>query len=141
MKFRSLFVACMISLTLIGSVSCKKEAEQQVTDVITKLMTDGTWRVTNFTENSTAITSSFNGWVFKFNDNYTVTATMGSTVYTGSWQSNMSTQTISAQFASTVGNPIIKLNGTWNIGNSSLTVGSFTQTKSGIPYTMELTKN
>jgi hypothetical protein len=75
MKLKSLFGVCMLGLVLIGSLSCKKAVEEQYNDIIKKLMTDGSWVVTNFTENTTTITSSFNGWVFKFNDNNTVTAT------------------------------------------------------------------
>jgi hypothetical protein len=140
MKLRSLLGICMLGLVLTGSVSCKKAVEEQYNDIIKKLMTDGTWFVTGFTENGTTITSSFNGWVFKFNDNNTVTATKVASVQSGTWQSNVTSQTIAAQFAATVGDPLVKLNGTWNITTSTATVGNFTQTKSGVPYTMELTK-
>lgn len=140
MKLRSLLSVCMISLVLIGSLSCKKAVEEQYNDIIKKLMTDGSWVITKFTENGTYITSSFNGWVYKFNDNNTITATQGATIQSGTWQSDVSTQTITAQFANAVGDPLVKLNGTWKIANSTPTVGNFTQTKNSIPYTMELTK-
>jgi hypothetical protein len=114
--------------------------EQQYQDLLKKLMTDGSWVITKFTENGVDITTSFNAWVCKFHDNNTMTATQGTTVKSGTWQSDLSAQTIGAQFDAGVGDPLQKINGTWNITSTSATVGKFAQTKGGISYTMELTK-
>jgi hypothetical protein len=132
-----------MSTLILCSLSCKKAVEEQYDDILKKLITDGSWVITKFTEGGTDITGSFGGWVCKFNDNNTLTATQGasSNVQTGTWQSNTASQTISAQFSSGVTAPLEKINGTWNITASSATVGKFSQTKSGIFYTMELTKN
>lgn len=144
MKSRSLINVCIAAFLLFGSVSCKKAVEEQYDDILKKLMSDGSWVITKFTENSTDITSSFGGWVCKFHDNNTMTATQGTgasaVVQSGEWQSNITAQTITAQFAPSVGFPLSKINGTWNITSTSATVGKFAQTKGGIPYTMELTK-
>lgn len=130
----------MVGIMIIGSLSCKKAVEEQYNDIITKLMTDGSWTITKFTENGTDITPSFNAWICKFYDNNTMSATQGAVVHSGTWQSNVTAYTITAQFAGTVGEPLSKINGTWNITTSTATVGNFTQTKAGVPYTMELTK-
>lgn len=144
MKLRSLLGFYMMGMLMIGSLSCKKAAEEQAEDIMKKLMTEGSWIVTDFTENSVDITSSFNGWVCKFNDDNTMIATQGTgtsaVVKSGTWQSNLSAQNIVAQFPPTVTDPLAKLNGTWTIASSLPTKGNFTQTKGGIPYTMELTK-
>lgn len=144
MKFRSLFALTLLGVFLLSSLSCKKAVEKQYDDILKKLMADGSWIITKFTENSNDITPSFNGWVCKFNDNNTMTATQGAgataTVHSGTWQSNITAQTITAQFTSSVGEPLSKINGTWNITNTTATVGSFSQTKGGVAYTMELTK-
>jgi hypothetical protein len=139
MKTRKILFFSLIAFFLMGA-SCKKAVEQQYDDILKKLMTDGTWIITKFTENGTDITPSFNAWICKFNDDNTVTATQGVTVKTGTWQSNITAQTIFAQFPSSVGDPVQKLNGTWSITSTSATVGKFAQTKGAIPYTMELTK-
>ena len=134
----------MAGFLFVSSLSCKKAIEEQYDDILKKLMSDGSWVITKFTENSGDITPSFSGWVCKFHDNNTMTATQGSgagaVVQSGDWQSNITAQTITAQFAATVGFPLSKINGTWNITSTSATVGKFAQTKGGIPYTMELTK-
>ena len=140
MRISRFLVLCLLALVTTGTPSCKKAIEQQYEDIVKKLMTDGSWTVTRFTENGVDITPSFNAWICKFYDNNTMTATQGSTVQSGTWQSNFSAQTITAQFAGTVGDPLQKINGTWNITSTSATKGGFSQTKSGVPYTMELTK-
>ena len=144
MRLTSFLAACMMAVLLTGSLSCKKAVEEQYDDIIKKLMTDGSWIITKFTENSADITPSFNAWVCKFYDNNTMSATQGSgpsaVVQSGTWQSNISAQSISAQFANSVGEPLSKINGTWTITSTTPTVGKFSQTKAGIVYTMELTK-
>ena len=140
MKLRYLLIICTMVFAVSGG-SCKKKVEQQYEDLLKKLMTDGSWIITKFTENGTDITTSFNAWVCKFHDNNTMTATQGTDTKAGTWQSNLTSQTISAQFESSVGDPLQENNGTWNITSTTATVGKFAQTKSGIAYTMELTKN
>jgi len=130
----------MVTILMIGN-SCKKAVEQQVEDVIKKTITDGTWYVSKFVEGGTDITSSYNGWVCKFNDDNTLVATKTSTIQTGTWQSNFASQTFSAQFSSAVGDPLQKLNGTWTVVSSTATKGGFSQTKNSVSYIMELTKN
>lgn len=143
MKSKGLLLVLMCSI-ILSSLSCKKKIEEQYEDVIKKLMVDGSWTVTKFTENGNDITTSFNGWICKFNDDNTMSATQGAgataVVHAGVWQTNLSAQTISAQFNGAVGDPLAKINGTWNITSSAPTVGKFAQTKAGISYTMELTK-
>jgi hypothetical protein len=141
MKIRRVLVFSIMSFLLLCSTSCKKAVEEQYDDVLKKLITDGSWVITKFTEVGVDITGSFGGWVCKFYDNNTLTATQGLTVQSGTWQSNSTSQTISAQFNSSVTAPLDKINGTWTISATSATVGKFTQTKAGVAYTMELTKN
>ncbi len=144
MKRKQTLVLFLLAFAFATSLSCKKDVEEQYDDILKKLMVDGSWVITKFTEDGNNITASFNGYICKFHDNNTLTATYGtgtsSTVLSGTWQSNITAQTISAQFAGTVGDPFAKINGTWNITSSSATVGKFAQTKNGMAYTMELTK-
>ncbi len=144
MKARHFIVVCLMGMILLPSISCKKAIEEQYDDILKKLMTDGSWTITSFTEGGADITASFGGWICKFHDNNTMTATQGTApgaiVHTGAWQSNITAQNITAQFPASVGEPLSKINGTWGITSSSPTVGRFAQTKGSISYTMELTK-
>lgn len=140
MKTRRFLMLCLLAFSITGAPSCKKAVEQQYEDIVKKLMTDGSWTITKFTENGNDITSSFNAWICKFYDNNTLTATQGSTIQGGVWQSNVSSQSFSAQFSANVGDPLQKINGTWSIVSTSATKGGFAQTKNGVAYTMELTK-
>src|SRR5438128_10690985 len=125
MRTRNFLMLCLVAFFIVGAPSCKKAVEQQYDDILKKLMTDGSWIITKLTEDGVDITASFNAWVCKFNDNNTMSATQGTTVQTGTWQSNITAQTISAQFAASVGDPLQKINGTWAITSTSATVGKF----------------
>jgi hypothetical protein len=140
MQTKRALLITIASFFLLSSMSCKKAIEEQYDDVLAKLMADGSWVITKFTEGGTDITASFGGWVCKFYDNKTMTATQGAYVQNGVWQSDITAYTISAQFNSSVAAPLDKINGTWNITSTTATVGKFSQTKAGVAYTMELTK-
>jgi hypothetical protein len=140
MKTRRILILTLMSLFMFTSMSCKKAIEEQYDDVLKKLITDGSWVITKFTEGGTDITGSFGGWICKFYDNNTLTATQATNVQGGVWQSNTASQTITAQFYASVTAPLDKINGTWTITSTSATVGKFSQTKAGVAYTMELTK-
>lgn len=48
-------------------------------------VTAGTWRITNFTEDTTDHTSDFTGYNFTFATSNTLVATNGTNTYTGIW--------------------------------------------------------
>lgn len=52
---------------------------------LTNTVTNGSWRVTQFTEDGIDETSDFTGYNFTFNPNNTVTATNGTNEYQGVW--------------------------------------------------------
>ena len=100
---------------------CKKAIEKQAEDAILKAMTDGQWVITSFTNNGSDITSDFSAYKFQYFSNYTVNAIKNGTVEkTGAWQGDVNTMTISADFPNVV-NPLLMLNGTWHITNTSWT--------------------
>jgi len=138
-KYLLLFVLAFMAL---GNYGCSKKAvEQQYDDILTKLMADGSWRVTKFMEGTTDNTAEFSGWVFTFYQNKTSTAVKGTTTQTGGWQSDITNQQFIVQPNPSSVYPLQKLEGTWKIVNATATVGSFSQTKSGVNYTLEMTKN
>jgi hypothetical protein len=99
--------------------SCKKLVEKKAEDAIMKVMTDGQWVVTSFTSNGSDVTTDFSGYSFQFFDDYTVKAVKNGTVaQTGTFQGDVSAMTISSNFPNAV-NPLLLLNATWHITNTS----------------------
>jgi hypothetical protein len=124
-----------IILAVTVLASCNKIIETKAEDAIMKVMTDGQWVITNFTSDGTNITSDFSGYSFQFFDDYSVKAMKNGTVEkTGTFQGDFNAMTISANFPNAV-NPLLLLNGTWHITNTSdtyviatMTVGSEVRT-------------
>jgi len=125
-------------MILLGS--CDKAVEKIGEDLVIKAMTDGQWKVTKFTQNSTDITASFSGYKFQYYSNKTVDAILnGTTERTGVWDGNASTMTTSANFAGAP-NPISLINGTWNITDSGWTYVEAKQTNGTEVKTLRLDK-
>lgn len=130
------------SLAVILLSGCKKAIENIKEDMVIKAMTDGKWKVTNFTLNSANITADFTNYRFKYYSNKTVDAINSGTVEkTGNWDGNASTMTTWASFTSPA-YPLNLINGSWQITNNSWTYVVATQTDpgSGDVKTMRLDK-
>jgi hypothetical protein len=97
--------------------SCKKLVHQAEENAILKIMTNGQWAVTNYSENDTNITSIFSGYSFQFVANGTVMGIKGDTTINGTWSANVSGHSITSDFP-TAGNPLDKLNAIWTITDS-----------------------
>jgi hypothetical protein len=120
--------------------SCKKAIQKQEENAIVKAMTDGQWVITNFTTNGTDITTDFAGYKFQYFSNNTVEAIKnGSVENTGTWQGDINTMSISANFSNVV-NPILLLNGTWLITDNSWTYVKATTTINSEVRTLRLDK-
>ena len=81
-------VVLVLSLSLIVSCSTNEDDSTNTTVEIVQLESTaetGTWRVTNLVDSGQDETSDFNGFVFSFLENGTVTATNGTTIYDGTW--------------------------------------------------------
>jgi len=128
---------------MLGTViltGCKKLVEQKAQDAILKAMTDGQWVITNFTSNGTDLTSDFSAYKFQYFDNYTVNAIKNGTVdKTGTWQGDVNTMSISANFANAV-DPLLLLNGTWHITDNGWTFVDATMTVGTEVRTLKLDK-
>lgn len=121
-------------------LSCKKAKEAIYEDLVIKAMTDGQWTITSFTLNGTNITSEFNGFKFQYYSNKTVDAILNGTVEkTGTWDGNATNMTTSANFPGAV-NPLLRINGNWNIINNSWTYVNASQTVGTEVKTMRLDK-
>jgi hypothetical protein len=130
MKQLTLFI---VGLLLISG--CKKIVEKKAENAILEAMTDGQWVITSFTSNGNDLTTDFAAYKFQYFTDYTVNAIKSGVVEkTGVWQGDANTMTISADFPNAA-NPLLMLNGTWHITNTSwtyvianMTVGSEART-------------
>ena len=127
-------------LIMIALGSCEKAVEKIGEDLVIKAMTDGQWKITKFTQNGTDITSNFSGYKFQYYSNKTVDAILnGVTERSGTWDGNASAMTTYANFPSAT-NPILLINGTWNITKNSWTYVEATQTNGTDVKTLRLDK-
>ena len=131
-------ITLLIIITALGS--CKKTVEKIGEDLVTKAMTDGQWKITKFTQNGTDITSSFSSYKFQYYSNKTVDAILnGVTERSGTWDGNATAMTTWASFPGAP-NPIVLINGTWNITNNGWTYVEATQTNGTEVKTLRLDK-
>ena len=131
----------LILLLFITSLAaCKKTVEKIQEDLVIKAMTDGQWKVTNFTINGSNVTPDFVNYRFKYYSNKTVDAINNSVVEkTGSWDGNSSTMTTSASFTGAV-HPLALINGSWHIDRNSWTYVEATQIAGADTKVMRLDK-
>ncbi len=133
------FVLNLLSLAVL-CFGCAKTAENIQEDIVIKAMTDGQWRITNFTKAGTDRTADFAPYRFQFRSNNTVEAINNGTVEkTGNWQADPLAKTISSSFTNAAA-PLMLLNGTWTITKNSWTFVEATQTLNGEILTLRLDK-
>lgn len=80
----SLFI--LAAASLIALTSCKKDdnSKSNTVEGVTKIATDGTWRITYFFDDSDE-TTNYTGYNFTFGSGNVLTASNGSTTHTGTW--------------------------------------------------------
>ena len=124
---RLYLVALMLFVML--SFSCKKFIRQQEEKAALNIITNGKWYVEQYVQNDSDITTSFSGYLFKFDANGIVTGANDSISSKGSWVPDVPSKTISSIFPSASA-PVSLLNGTWKIKDSynDLVVASYTDT-------------
>jgi hypothetical protein len=111
-----LYIIFLLTLA-VPLPSCKKYVQQQEKNAILQIMTTGVWYVQDYTQNGSDITATFNGFVFKFDANGTVTGIQSSSSTLGAWSANISALTITSNFPSAP-DPLKQLNETWKITDS-----------------------
>ena len=81
----------MLNFTLMSSMCSSDDDNSSSNDnsaeilQITNAMQVGTWRITSYVDSGQNETNDFTGYNFTFSANGTLTATNGTTTYTGSW--------------------------------------------------------
>ncbi|MBC7849146.1 MAG: hypothetical protein H7Y31_05400 [Chitinophagaceae bacterium] len=106
-------------VALFSASSCKKKIEDKKQDIIMTAITDGTWIVEQYFEETTNISSDFVDYDFKFNTDGSVTGTKQGVTTNGTWAGDASNYSISSNFPSAVA-PLQKMNGVWKITDSYL---------------------
>ena len=126
---------------LISSVTgCKKAIENIKEDMIRKIMTEGQWKISSFTEDGTELGADYADYAFKFNENETMDASSpGSLKASGSWRGDTDALTISTNFPGAA-NPLLRTNGTWKINSTTETTVNATQVGGSAARTMKLVK-
>jgi len=104
-------------LSGIFLASCKKLIQNQVKKQVISDVTNGLWYVTSYEQNDSNITAAFNGYVFKFDANNTVTGILNTDSVQGEWLVNVDARTIMSDFP-TAGYPLNQLNETWYVDDS-----------------------
>lgn len=79
----------MRKLLLVGSlmllmVSCKKDDVKQKENIEAEV-SNGTWKISYFSDSGTDETAKFTGYNFEFKSDGTLTASNGSNTYNGTW--------------------------------------------------------
>ncbi|HEY0751353.1 MAG TPA: hypothetical protein VGD26_09360 [Chitinophagaceae bacterium] len=127
-------------ILLLSFCSCEKLIEEAAEDAIVDAMTTGQWVVTKYTRAGNDITTDFSGYKFQFHRNETVDAIKNATIEkSGTWKGDGNAKTINAQF-NTTAEPLVLLNGTWQITNNSWTFVEASQTVAGEARTLRLDK-
>ena len=107
----------IVPFLLLLLCSCKHYIQQKEQDALEAVVTSGEWYVSGYEQNDSNITSSFSGYLFKFDANNTVTATNGTLSATGQWSDNIAALTITTEFPGASA-PLVDLNETWKITDS-----------------------
>lgn len=114
MKFIRIYIPV---ICVLFALSCKKLVEDQKRQAVMSFITNGQWKVESYLVDSLPITSEFDGYIFKFNEDGTVTGTNDTTSTRGTWVGEVSDYSITSEFPG-AGDPLQKLNGHWVIKDS-----------------------
>jgi hypothetical protein len=113
-------IAALILLSALVFCSCKKLVQQQEQNALVSIITNGTWYVQKYVQDTTDISSSFSAYTFQFRSDGTVTGTNGTVSINGTWSGDLTSKTITSNFPAGSG-VLNDLDGVWKITDSSLT--------------------
>jgi hypothetical protein len=115
---KTLVPLVLTCLWLTTATSCQKFIDRQKEKMAMDIITDGDWYVEQYIQDTTNVTSEFLNYLFHFHEDRTVTGTLGTEVYNGTWEEHISDISISSQFP-TAPDPVKRLNGKWKLKDSS----------------------
>ncbi|HLA54892.1 MAG TPA: hypothetical protein VK623_02230 [Flavobacterium sp.] len=85
---KKVFYSTLAFAFVLTTTSCSNDdsgSSNTTVAEVTTTITDGEWRITNFTEDGDSHTSDFTDYVFTFEDNNVIIADNGTTEYFGNW--------------------------------------------------------
>ncbi|HYC29123.1 MAG TPA: hypothetical protein VEB42_09905 [Chitinophagaceae bacterium] len=117
--FHRIFFAALLFAPFL--FSCKKSLQDTKEDIVMAAIITGRWYVSEYTVNTTDVTSEFAGYEFQFHGNGSVDGINGSTTITGTWAGDSNNFTIISSFPGSAGHPLTRLNGVWKWTDSDWT--------------------
>ena len=118
----------------------KEQIQEKQENLVIQAMVNGQWTITNYDKGGADVTTDFSSYKFQFKNNLTVDAiNNGNIEKTGTWNADATALTITSNFANAV-NPLVLLNGTWTIQNTTWTSVQANQIVSGELRTLRLDK-
>lgn len=126
-------------LLLLSAPSCKKLIEKKQQNLIIDAITSGVWLVQQYKEGTNDVTADFVGYEFQFRKDGTVSGTKSGVSTDGTWSGNANNYTITSDFP-TASDPVLKLNGIWQITDSYWDYVEAEMTVSGVKYILHLIK-
>jgi hypothetical protein len=125
---------------LLSFTGCQKYIEKKQEEAAISVVTSGRWKVSAFTKGSVDKSALFAPYSFQFQPTETVDAIRNGIVEkTGTWKVSVPDHTITSGF-SVATEPLVLLNGTYLITNSSSTTVDATQSVNGEVWTLHLDK-
>ena len=125
---------------ILLTILCGCSKEQIVKNAVIDAMTSGQWKVVNFKNDNSDVTSDFAAYKFQFKENLTVDAINNASLETtGTWTADGNARTISSTF-NNANATITLLNGTWQITDNSWTYVVASQSVNGTIRLLRLEK-
>jgi hypothetical protein len=128
-----------ILLFCVFSISCKKAIEKKKEQIVLDAVTNGLWVIELYSEDGITMTTLFNGYEFKFNENETLAALKLGAATQGTWKTDISQYSITTNFPGAT-EPLSNLNAIWKLTDSDWTWVKSESTVSGIKKILHLRK-
>ena len=107
------YLNCFL-FAIVLFISCKKDSNN-----INNNISNGTWRITLFTDSGNDETGDFSGYSFTFGDNGVLTATKAGSSKTGTWNNNNNDFNIDIGEKTDSNKPLGELTDDWDIISKS----------------------
>jgi hypothetical protein len=139
LNMKKIFVILGFCSIIFSSCTKEDNAVNNVADAVT----NGTWRVTHFSERSNNETSDFNGYTFTFQSNGKIIASKNGVAKEGNWSESTSSNKLIIDLGakSDANKPLGELSDDWVIVSKTDTKINLTDDNSSSNELLEFTKN
>ena len=112
----------LLSMSAICLLGCRKAVTEIQTKALIDIITSGRWVIDQFTDASVDVTQDYRSYEFKFNENGTVDAYLGSSMTSGTFVVDAINTRISSRFPAGSAPVLARLNETWSVTKASLSL-------------------